>query len=96
MTIGASPSRAVVLQTDTGVGGGDGYREAFLEAGDGLRCEPVLRDQAQGLFSSLDRGLDDAQIDLGLATPDHALEQEHLESVETYSDRLNGIGLAGR
>jgi hypothetical protein len=77
------------------VGGGDGHREAPLKARDGLRCEPDLRDQAQGLFAPLDHGLDDAQIDLGLAASGHALEQEHLETFETGRDLLNGIRLAG-
>ena len=89
------PRRAPLCFRQTGVGGGDGHREALLEARDGLRREPDLRDQAQGLFAPLDHGLDDAQIDLGLAAPGHALEQEHLESVKTGRDLLDGIGLAG-
>ena len=88
------PGRAPLCFRQTGVGGGYGHREALLETRDGLRREPDLRYQAQGLFAPLDRGLDDAQIDLGLAAPGHALEQEHLESVETGRDLLDGIGLA--
>ena len=44
---------------------------------------PISGTRHRACWPRLDHGLDDAQIDLGLAAPGHALEQEHLESVET-------------
>ena len=68
----------------------DDVAKAGLEATDGLRGERDLGNQHDRAPSGLERGLHRLEVDLGLARPGHAVEQESRARVRT------GVGAASQ
>ncbi|MNZ58589.1 hypothetical protein D3C78_766030 [compost metagenome] len=63
-----------------------GHLEAAPEAVDGLGGEAYFRHHHQGLLARLEQGLEDAQVDLGLAGARDAVQQEGAELVALAGD----------
>ncbi len=66
------------------------YVEAAPEAVDGLWSESDLGHHYQRLFARLEQGLEDAQVNLGLAGAGDAIQQEGAKLVALAGDGRNG------
>ncbi|MNM38523.1 hypothetical protein D3C81_492800 [compost metagenome] len=69
------------------------HLEATAEAVDGLGGEAYFRHHHQGLLARLEQGLEDAQVDLGLAGARDAVQQEGAELVALAGDGGHRQGL---